>query len=171
MEVSIDQFVAVLITASLVLSLIMVFMQLKSSGVAANDFYANVAKFNKMYKLPCPSAPHPPTNQEIQIFKSIIMEEVHEADDILQIVDPLDRSVAMADWLGDLIIYCHTMAARIGLPTKEILDIIMQSNFSKLGADGEPIYDERGKVEKGPGYWKPEPSIKKLLVGNGKGSV
>jgi len=136
-----------------------------------SEFYAQVCKFNEMYKLPCPSVPTAPTNQEIEAFKSIIMEEVHEADDILAITDHVDRLVAMSDWLGDLIVYCHTMAARIGLPTKEILDIIMQSNFSKLGADGEPIYDERGKVEKGPGYWKPEPRIKQLLVGHGEGGI
>lgn len=45
----------------------------------------------------------------------------------------------------------------------EILDIIMQSNFSKLGEDGKPIYDERGKIMKGPGYWKPEPKIAEYL--------
>lgn len=44
-----------------------------------------------------------------------------------------------------------------------ILDIIMASNFSKLGADGKPIYDDRGKVLKGPGYWKPEPKISAYL--------
>jgi hypothetical protein len=41
----------------------------------------------------------------------------------------------------------------------------MESNFSKLGADGQPIYDERGKVMKGPSYWKPEPRIRSLLDG------
>jgi hypothetical protein len=35
--------------------------------------------------------------------------------------------------------------------------------MSKLGADGLPIYDERGKVLKGPGYWKPEPTISLML--------
>ena len=44
-----------------------------------------------------------------------------------------------------------------------ILNIIMESNFSKLGPDGKPIYDERGKVLKGPGYWKPEPAIRQYL--------
>lgn len=43
----------------------------------------------------------------------------------------------------------------------------MQSNFSKLGADGKPIYDERGKVQKGQNYWKPEPKIKALPAGLG----
>jgi hypothetical protein len=39
----------------------------------------------------------------------------------------------------------------------------MDSNESKLGADGKPIYDANGKFLKGPNYWKPEPRIKALL--------
>jgi len=39
----------------------------------------------------------------------------------------------------------------------------MESNMSKLGPDGKPIYDERGKVMKGPGYYKPEPAIKSYI--------
>ncbi len=46
---------------------------------------------------------------------------------------------------------------------EEILDVIMESNFSKLDQDGNPSYDERGKVLKGPNYWKPEPKIKEIL--------
>ena len=49
-----------------------------------------------------------------------------------------------------------------------LLAIIRQSNFSKLGADGKPIYDERGKVQKGPGYWKPEPKISEMLAEQSK---
>jgi predicted HAD superfamily Cof-like phosphohydrolase len=60
-------------------------------------------------------------------------------------------------------VYCASEAKRWGLPLDEILNVIMQSNFSKLDANGEPIYDERGKVMKGPNYWKPEPKISQLL--------
>lgn len=56
-----------------------------------------------------------------------------------------------------------------GLDYWVVLDIIMQSNFSKLGEDGKPIYDERGKVMKGPNYWKPEPKIREYLAGLAKG--
>lgn len=41
----------------------------------------------------------------------------------------------------------------------------MDSNESKLGADGNPIYDANGKFLKGPNYWKPELRIKALLQG------
>lgn len=51
-----------------------------------------------------------------------------------------------------------------GLPINGILNIIMESNFSKLGADGLPIYDADNKVQKGPNYWKPEPKLKELLT-------
>ncbi|RCM47979.1 hypothetical protein PA37_06700 [Pseudomonas aeruginosa] len=53
---------------------------------------------------------------------------------------------------------------KYGIPLEAVLDLIMDSNESKLGADGKPIYDENGKFLKGPNYWKPEPQIKKLLA-------
>ena len=43
----------------------------------------------------------------------------------------------------------------------------MDSNESKLGAHGKPIYDANGKFLKGPDYWKPEPGIKELLKSKG----
>lgn len=54
--------------------------------------------------------------------------------------------------------------AKFGIPLDETLEIIMQSNFSKMGADGKPIDDERGKLQKGPNYWKPEPRIAAMLA-------
>jgi hypothetical protein len=43
----------------------------------------------------------------------------------------------------------------------------MDSNESKLDANGNPIYDSNGKFLKGPNYWKPEPKIKTLLEARG----
>jgi predicted HAD superfamily Cof-like phosphohydrolase len=56
-----------------------------------------------------------------------------------------------------------TEAVKYGLPSNEILKIIMESNFSKLDENGQPIIDEFGKVLKGASYWKPEPRIMELL--------
>jgi predicted HAD superfamily Cof-like phosphohydrolase len=72
-------------------------------------------------------------------------------------------AVAIADVLGDIIVYCRSEALKYGLPLEDVLNVIMDSNESKLGADGKPIYDENGKFLKGPGYWKPEPKIRELL--------
>lgn len=101
-------------------------------------------------------------------FKNILLEEIKEVDDILmKLADPatdeLDILTDMADWLGDIQVYCASEMVRFGIPIKETTDIIMESNFSKLGANGEPIYDERGKVLKGPNYWKPELQIRNML--------
>ena len=71
--------------------------------------------------------------------------------------------VALADLLGDLTVYCRSEALKFGLPLEDLLEVIMDSNESKLGADGKPIYDVNGKFLKGPNYWKPEPKIKELL--------
>ena len=54
---------------------------------------------------------------------------------------------------------------RPSLPADVVERLIMDSNESKLGADGRPIYDANGKFLKGPSYWKPEPRIKALLQG------
>lgn len=76
----------------------------------------------------------------------------------------LDLLTALADLLGDIQVYCASEMAKFGLPLDGVQSIIMQSNFSKMGADGKPIYDEQGKLQKGPDYWKPEPKIRALLA-------
>ena len=139
------------------------------------DFYEDIQRFNSMYKLTCNEKPTLRPVDSLKNFKSIIEEEIAEIDEIIakqslmagiKTLTPSEKIeiiADVADWLGDVIVYCNTYALSWGLPMKEILAIIMQSNFSKLGEDGEPIYDSRGKVEKGPNYWKPEPKLRELL--------
>ena len=61
----------------------------------------------------------------------------------------------------------HRTCEIFGIGLTPILQIIMESNKSKLGADGQPIYDGNGKFLKGPNYWKPEPKIRALLKERG----
>lgn len=66
--------------------------------------------------------------------------------------------VEVADALGDMLyILCGTILEH-GMQYKieEVFNEIQQSNMSKLGADGKPIYREDGKVMKGPNYFKPD---------------
>lgn len=136
-----------------------------------SEFSKDIEKFNGIYKLPVNKQPTTeigvPMAVRLLAFKDILMEEVDEIDDIIKAVDrgdnPLVVLTMLADLLGDIQVYCASEMAKFGLPLDEVLAIIMQSNFSKLGADGKPIYDERGKVMKGPDYWKPEPKIQELL--------
>ena len=71
--------------------------------------------------------------------------------------------IEVADALGDMLyILCGTIIEH-GLQHKieDVFNEIQHSNMSKLGADGEPIYREDGKVLKGPNYFKP--NIAKIL--------
>lgn len=132
-------------------------------------FHERIAAMNAMYKLPAHAQPTvtPDVAERLVKFKATLMDEVHEIDEIVEDArkgaDPMTLAVAIADLLGDVIVYCRSEALKYGLPLEAVLDIIMDSNESKLGADGKPIYDGNGKFLKGPNYWKPEPKIRELL--------
>ena len=141
-------------------------------------FFEDILKFNQIYKLPTNDTPTPLGPERIRNFHAILAEEVEEGLDLAKKYEALqaargqsglareqvlDVMAELSDWLGDLVVYCASEARRWGLPLPEVLRVIMESNFSKLGADGKPIYDERGKVMKGPNYWKPEPKLRDML--------
>ncbi len=136
-------------------------------------FAQRIAAMNAMYKLPAHERPTLPADvaERLVKFKATLLDEVREIDDIVAQArggaSPADIAVAIADLLGDVIVYCRSEALKYGLPLEEVLDVIMDSNASKLGADGKPIYDGNGKFLKGPGYWRPEPKIKALLEARG----
>lgn len=133
------------------------------------SFAKRIADMNKMYKLPAQPTPILPSDpaDRLRKFKATLLDEVNEIDDIVTAcesnAEPIDVLVAVADLLGDLIVYCRSEALKFGIPLEDVLGVIMDSNESKLGADGKPIYDGNGKFLKGPNYWKPEPKLKKLL--------
>ena len=135
----------------------------------SKPFAERIALMNAMYRLSAHARPTLPDNtaERLVKFKATLMDEVHEIDDIAAMVtkgaDQTEVLTAIADLLGDVIVYCRSEALKYGLPLEDVLDVIMDSNESKLGADGNPVYDANGKFLKGPNYWKPEPRIKALL--------
>jgi len=137
------------------------------------SFAQRIAAMNAMYKLPANDLPTLPENVEDRLvkFKATLLDEVHEIDEIVALVNKggarADIAAAIADLLGDIIVYCRSEALKYGLPLEEVLEIIMDSNESKLDTNGRPIYDANGKFLKGPNYWKPEPKIKALLEARG----
>jgi predicted HAD superfamily Cof-like phosphohydrolase len=140
-----------------------------------SQFSEAIVAFNNMYRLPVADAPNIISAQRLRDLKKILLDEVNEIDEVIGLVENaeqlynssdarLDALTALADLMGDLQVYCASEMAKWGLPLNAVLATIMDSNMSKLGADGLPIYDETGKVLKGPGYWKPEPKIRALLA-------
>jgi len=146
-------------------------LNLESADIAKmkKTFAQRIAAMNAMYKLPAGDRPALPVDVADRLvkFKATLLDEMHEIDEIVQLSKnggaAIDVAVALADLLGDIMVYCRSEALKYGLPLEDVLDIIMDSNESKLGADGKPIYDANGKFLKGPDYCKPEPKIKALL--------
>lgn len=141
------------------------------------EFADRIKAMNEMYRLPVHETPQVPVDvvDRLKKFKATLVDEVNEIDEIVTLAeqgaDQTQVAVALADLLGDVIVYCRSEAAKYGLPLEAVLAIIMDSNESKLGADGNPIYDANGKFLKGPNYWKPEPKIRELLVNQAIGPL
>lgn len=138
-----------------------------------SKFQEQIKSFNRMYNLPCNDSPKLPEGyqaaaQRISDFMSILQEEIEEGTaivDQLQSVAPIQEVLAqIADWLGDIQVYCASEMRKFGLDNDATLGIIMASNFSKLDEDGNPIYDSRGKVLKGTKYWPPEPLLREQIT-------
>jgi predicted HAD superfamily Cof-like phosphohydrolase len=131
------------------------------------NFFEKIKKFNNMYNLPNNDKPTNLGKARLLNFINILAEELEEHAGIVEKMDngapESEIMTDIADLYNDLIVYLASENRRWGIPTEGVLDIIMESNFSKLGPDGKAILDERGKVMKGPSYWKPEPKIKELL--------
>jgi len=61
-----------------------------------------------------------------------------------------------ADALGDVDYVTQGANLVFGFPAEAVTAEIHRANMSKLGADGKPVYDEHGKIQKGPNYIKPD---------------
>ena len=79
------------------------------------------------------------------------MEEAIKDKDLTQV----------ADSLTDILYVTYGAGIAFGIDLDKCFDEVQKSNMSKLGADGKPIYNEKGKVMKGPNYF--EPDLKKFL--------
>ena len=117
------------------------------------QFARDIRRFNAKYNMPV----HRLLDfDRLDNFVRILKEEVDEYREIR-------TRVELADWLGDIMIYCASEMVRNSMDPSVILDIIMRSNASKMGPDGKPIYDERGKLLKGPNFKPPEPAIREYF--------
>ena len=98
-----------------------------------------------------------PTKKQRTYQKNLIVEEFKEfleAEGELWHKHPEYPSEALKE-LADLVYVCYQYAENMGWFLDEALDRVHQSNMSKLGKDGKPIYREDGKVLKGPDYEPP----------------
>ena len=83
---------------------------------------------------------------------SLIQEELDELTKAINENDILE----VADALTDILYVTYGAGHAFGVDLDKCFDEVQRSNMSKLGEDGKPIYNESGKVMKGPNYFKPD---------------
>ena len=116
---------------------------------------AAVADFHRAFGLGIATEPKADLGTDKNLLRYKLMRE--ENEEYLEAAGNNDL-VEVADALGDMLyILCGTILEH-GMQHKieEVFEEIQRSNMSKLGADGNPIYREDGKVLKGPNYFKPD---------------
>ena len=88
---------------------------------------------------------------------NLIKEELYELDEAMKNQD----IVEVADALTDILYVTYGAGHAFGINLDKCFEEVQNSNMSKLGEDNKPIYNEKGKVMKGPKYFKP--NLKKIL--------
>ena len=83
---------------------------------------------------------------------SLIKEELEELKKAISDNDLLE----IADALTDILYVTYGAGHAFGINLDKCFNEVQESNMSKLGPDGKPIYNESGKVMKGPNYFKPD---------------
>ena len=78
-----------------------------------------------------------------------------ELDELTKAMDEKDL-LEVADALTDILYVTYGAGHAFGINLDKCFDEVQRSNMSKLGEDGKPIYNEAGKVMKGPNYFKPD---------------
>ena len=107
--------------------------------------------------------------QEVKITSSLSSEKINnlrislineELEEFKEAIRNNDLKEA-ADALTDILYVTYGAGHAFGINLDKCFDEVQRSNMSKLGEDGKPIYNESGKVMKGPKYFKPD--LSKLL--------
>ena len=93
-----------------------------------------------------------PKEKIVQLRYELIKEELEELNQAIKEKDIKE----VADALADILYVTYGTGHAFGIDLDKCFNEVQQSNMSKLGSDGKPIYNESGKVMKGPNYFKPD---------------
>ena len=99
-----------------------------------------------------------PEEKIIALRYDLIKEELEE----LKLAISNNDIKEVADALTDILYVTYGAGHAFGINLDKCFDEVQNSNMSKLGLDGKPIYNEKGKVMKGPNYFKPD--LKKFVA-------
>ena len=93
-----------------------------------------------------------PSNKITSLRYDLINEELEELKEAINKKDIKE----VADALTDILYVTYGAGHAFGINLDKCFKEVQNSNMSKLGNDGKPIYNDKGKVMKGPNYFKPD---------------
>ena len=114
--------------------------------------FNKVGTFMKTFGQEVKTAPSFSTDKINKLRLDLIKEELQELTDAMNNKDLLE----VADALTDILYVTYGAGHAFGINLDKCFEEVQNSNMSKLGENGEPIYNESGKVMKGPNYFKPD---------------
>ena len=119
--------------------------------------FFKVKKFMQKFKQEIKSKPSFPDDNIIKLRINLIKEELLELEEALN-----QKNIEeTADALTDILYVTYGAGHAFGIDLDKCFDEVQKSNMSKLDKFGNPIYNDQGKVMKGPLYFKP--NFKKIL--------
>ena len=114
--------------------------------------FRKVGHFMKTFGQEIKTKPGLSTEKINNLRVSLINEELEEFKEAIKNNDLKE----VADALTDILYVTYGAGHAFGIDLDKCFDEVQQSNMSKLGDDGKPIYNDKGKVMKGPNYFKPD---------------
>ena len=114
--------------------------------------FKSVKKFMETFGQEVKEKAEFPSKKIIDLRYDLIKEELSE---LKEAIDKKDIK-EVADALTDILYVTYGAGHAFGIDLDKCFEEVQNSNMSKLGNDGKPIYNEKGKVMKGPNYFKPD---------------
>jgi|TARA_B100001063_G_scaffold175741_1_gene164696 predicted HAD superfamily Cof-like phosphohydrolase len=113
--------------------------------------FKNVKKFMETFGQEIKEKASFPNDKITSLRYDLIKEELDEFKEAIEKKDIKE----VADALTDILYVTYGAGHAFGIDLDKCFEEVQNSNMSKLGKDGKPIYNEKGKVMKGPNYFKP----------------
>ena len=114
--------------------------------------FNSVKKFMEVFGQEVKTKAEFPSEKIIKLRLNLIQEELDEFDQALKNKDLKE----VADALTDILYVTYGAGHAFGIDLDKCFEEVQNSNMSKLGEEGKPIYNDAGKVMKGPRYYKPD---------------
>ena len=119
--------------------------------------FTDVRTFMETFGQIVVTKPQFPDNKTMQLRYDLIKEELDELKQAMK-----DKNLKeIADALTDILYVTYGAGFAYGIDLDKCFKEVQRANMSKLGADGKPIYNDKGKVMKGPSY--SEPNLKQFV--------